>query len=122
MLTINSIHAEPSTDKKGATTVRLVLLTKIAFVRKERVIPATAFPDETSVGKAIETVNDHILPVVRDTRIFCHSDVKLLVEKIKSINETFFTENWLGTILFKEVSALISDMFNMDFLLNTAVQ
>lgn len=118
MFTIKSIHAETFTDKKGKTAIRMTLQTKIAFLRKERVIPDTVFPDERALGKAIETVNERISPVAQDSRILWIVDLDPLYEKIKSIDESFFTKDRLGIVLFKEVSALIRDMFNLDFLID----
>lgn len=121
MFTIKSIHAEPFTDRSGNTAVRLTLLTKIAFMQKERVIPAIVFSDNVAVSKVVEIVNNRISPVVYNYRILWLSDIESLNEKIKSIDKSFFTEDRLGIFLLREVLALIRDFFNQNFLLDSTV-
>lgn len=118
MFTIKSIHAEPFTDKKGNTAIKLTLTT-IGFIpQRERIIPSSAFADKTSVSNAIETVNSRISSVIQGHRIMWYPDLDPLYEKIKSIDKEFFTEDPSGKTLFKEVTALITDLFNRDFLLS----
>lgn len=118
MFIIKSIHAKPSADKKGQTAVKLTLTATGFCPLAEGVIPATALTGEESIGKAVEIVNARISPVIQDRRILWQPDLQPLLDKIKSVDKDFFTEDGLGQTLFREVAALITDMFNRDLLLS----
>lgn len=121
MFTIKSIHAEPFQDKKGDIAVRLILVTLIPFIEKKRVIPAAALSNKEDISKVVSLVNERISPLVRDYRIMWVVDANKLNERIKLIDTEVFTKDELGTMLFKEVSSLIRDMFYQDFVLDSTV-
>lgn len=120
MFTIKSIHAESFSDKRGEIALRLNLTTKIPFMQKEKIIPASAFSGKESTRKVVETVNEHISPVVKDYRVLSITDSEEVCEKVKSIDKAFFTEDKLGVRLFTEVKSLIKDMCCQDLLLASA--
>lgn len=121
MFKIKSIDASLLIDTKGENAVRLTLSVWPVSVEKETVIPGSVFADNNAVDRAIEVVNDLISPAIKDIAIYWNLDLKPLYGKIQALDNDYFTEDPSGKVLFKSLTSLIKDVFNMDFLLYSSM-
>lgn len=121
MFKIKSIDAGLLIDTKGEHAVRLTLSIWPVPVVKEKVIPGSVFADKNAADRAIEVVKDLISPVIKDVTIYWNLDLKPLYGKIQALDNDYFKDDPSGKVLFKSVTSLIKDVFNMDFLLYSSM-
>lgn len=120
MFKIKSIHAAPFADKEGRLAIRLTLCIWPLPIAKEKIVFSSSFSDRAAVDKAVEVVNEQISPALKDSNVFWNLDLNSINGKIRALDNAYFTEDESGSSLYKGVTSLIKDTFNMDFLLTSS--
>lgn len=120
MFKIKSIHAAPFADKERRLAIKLTLRIWPLPVAKEKIVFSSSFSDRAAVDKAVEVVNEQIAPALKDCNVFWNLDLNSINGKIQALDNAYFTEDESGSSLYKGVTSLIKDTFNMDFLLTSS--